>query len=132
MDKQYKLKRFPLEEYDYCKYEDAKEANFDSIEFFYRYSSNAVKSVNAFFIDNEYYMDENGMEKFIKMLSGMLFQISKNDVETDLAYGTYHDIKDFETGEYDDLFTPEDLELIRADIKIIKEYLAEHPKLLED
>ena len=127
-----KLKRISLDEYDYCKYVDAKEANFDCIEFFYRYNSDAVKSVDAFFIDCEYYMNENGMEKFVKMISGMLFQIQKNDVEPDLAYGMNCDISDFETGEYDDLFTPEDLELIKADIKIIKDYLAKHPELLED
>ena len=77
-------------------------------------------------------MDENGMDKFVAMLVGMLFMIEHEDVESDQAFGTNWDINDFETGEYDDLFTDEDLDLIKADIKIIKEYLAAHPKLLKD
>ncbi len=132
MENEFKLKRIPLEEYDYCKYEEAKSGNIDNIEFYYQYNSDAIKSVNAFFMDNEYYMDENGMEKFVAMITGMLFMMEHNDVEADQAYGTYYDIADFETGEYDDLFTPEDLKLIRADIKKIKDYLAEHPELLEE
>ena len=38
----------------------------------------------------------------------------------------------FESGEYDDLFTPEDLVLLKKDIKKIKDYLSEHPELLEE
>jgi len=77
-------------------------------------------------------MDENGMEKFVAMICGMLFMIENGEVDADQAYGTNYDINDFETGEYDDLFTPEDLVLIKADIKIIKDYLNEHPELLEE
>ena len=54
------------------------------------------------------------------------------DVEADQAYGTNHDIKDFESGEYDELFTPEDLKLIKEDIRIIKEYLSKNQHLLDD
>ena len=77
-------------------------------------------------------MNENGMNKFVAMLLGMLFMIQHDDVESDQAYGTNLDIQDFETGEYDDLFTPEDLALIRKDIEIIKAYLSQHPELLTD
>jgi seryl-tRNA synthetase len=40
--------------------------------------------------------------------------------------GTNLDILDFETGEYDDLFTNDDLTLIRQDIAIINGYLSDH------
>lgn len=132
MSKFDKLQHIQLNDYDDCKYNDFKESNYDSINFFYNYKANAVQSVNNFLIDYEYYMNQNGMEKFVAMLSGMLFQIEHNDVDADIAYGVNYDINDFESGEYDDLFTPEDLVLIRADIKTIKDYLAKHPELLED
>ena len=76
------------------------------------------------------------LKKFINtsvaMLAGMLFMIENNDVEADQAYGTNYDIKDFESGEYDDLFRPEDLKLIKEDIRIIKEYLSKNQHLLDD
>lgn len=37
MENEFKLKRIPLEEYDYCKYEEAKSGNIDNIEFYYQY-----------------------------------------------------------------------------------------------
>ena len=83
-------------------------------------------------MDLAHYMNQNGMDKFVAMLCGLLFEIEHHDVEPDMAYGTNYDINDFETGEYDDLFTPEDLQLIKADIRIIKSYLSKHPELLEE
>ncbi len=77
-------------------------------------------------------MDENGMDKFVAMIAGMLFMMEHNDVEPAQAQGTLIDIQDFESGDYDDLFTPEDLILIKKDIKLIKDYIAEHPELLEE
>ena len=76
------------------------------------------------------------LKKFINtsvaMLAGMLFMIENNDVEADQAYGTNYDIKDFESGEYDDFFTSEDLKLIKEDIRNIKEYLSKNQHLLDD
>ena len=74
-------------------------------------------------------MDENGMDKFVFMVSGTLLEIRKNDLDPNLIYGTMYDIRDFQTGEYDDLFTEEDLVEIRKDIAIIEEYAATHPEL---
>ena len=45
---------------------------------------------------------------------------------------TAWDIRDFETGNYDDLFTKEDLSEIKADVAKAKEYLLQHKELLED
>lgn len=72
------------------------------------------------------------MDKFVAMIAGMLFMMEHNDVKPDQAYGTNYDINVFESGEYDDLFTPEDLALLKKDIKKIKDYLSEHPELLEE
>lgn len=80
----------------------------------------------------EYGMDENGMFKFIALIAGMLCMIEEDEVFTDVVYGLNWDIHDFETGNYDDLFTPEDLVMIKKDIAVIKEYIEKHPELLLD
>lgn len=127
-----KLQRKPLNFYDECNYVDTRESNWGQMEWYYDYGGDPIKSVDAVFYDMEYDMDENAMEKFVLMITGMLFQIDKGVVEADLAYGTNYDINDFKTGEYDDLFTPEDLKLLKADIKTIEDYLSKHPELLEE
>ena len=76
-------------------------------------------------------MDENGMEKLTCMIAGALFQIEHGQVDPDLAHGVLWDIRDFETGNYDDLFTVQDLQLIREDIRIVKESLEQRPELLD-
>lgn len=133
MDKHDKLQRIPIDAYDESSYSEAKELLYEDFNRYLSAGCTVRQSVNGtYYYKFETYMDENGMDKFVAMLSGMLFMIEHNDVEPDQAYGTNYDINDFETGEYDDLFTPEDLELIKADIKIIKDYLARHPELLEE
>ena len=132
MNKFDKLQHIPIEDYSENGYSILKKVYFDNIEWFYKFNHNAILSVNAFLSDHEYYMNENGMEKFIHMLVGLLFQIQKNEVEYDMAYGTNYDIGDFETGEFDDLFTETDLKLIKKDIAIIKDYIATHPELIKD
>ena len=37
-----------------------------------------------------------------------------------------------ETGNYDDLFTEQDLQLLKADIQTIKDYLCKHSELLNE
>jgi len=76
-------------------------------------------------------MDENGMEKLTCMIAGALFQIERGQVDPDLAHGVLWDIRDFETGNYDDLFTAKELEQIREDIRKVKESLEQHPELLK-
>lgn len=133
MDKHDKLQRIPMCDYSTCEYEDVKEIYNRCFNEYIEEGCTVLQAVNGYYyhcIDD--LMDENGMDKFVAMLAGMLFMIEHNDVETDQAYGTNWDINDFETGEYDDLFTSEDLNLIKADIEKIKNYLSEHPELLED
>ncbi|MDE6658601.1 MAG: hypothetical protein K2K01_00615 [Eubacterium sp.] len=135
MDNHEKLQRIPLNAYDEagCGYADTKEFDYKMFNEFRSDGCTVKQAVcGTFYYDLDYDMEENGMGKFVAMIAGMLFMMEHNEVEADQAYGTNYDINDFETGEYDDLFTPEDLELIRADIKVIKDYLSKHPELLED
>lgn len=133
MDKHDKLQRIPMYDYPNCGYEDVKELYHRSFNTFLEADCTVQQAVNGhYYYGIDYLMDENGMDKFVAMLIGMLFMIEHDDVEADQAFGTNWDINDFESGEYDDLFTEEDLKLIKADIKTIKDYLSEHPELLKD
>lgn len=130
MDKHDKLQRIPMCDYSTCEYEDVKEIYYRCFNEYIEEGCTVQQAVNGYYyhcIDN--LMDENGMDKFVAMLVGMLFMIEHNDVESNQAYGTSWDINDFETGDYDDLFTAEDLKLIKSDIETIKKYLSEHPEL---
>lgn len=133
MDKHDVLQRIPMFDYPDCGYVDVKKMHFRSFNQFIAGDCTVCQAVNGHYYHGfDTTMDENGMDKFVAMLAGMLFMIEHDEVEADQAFGTNWDINDFESGEYDDLFTAEDLRLIKADIKIIKEYLSKHPELLED
>lgn len=86
---------------------------------------------SEFWHGEDSFMDENGMEKLTCMIAGALFQIEHGQVDPDLAHGVLWDIRDFETGNYDDLFTAKELEQIREDIRKVKESLEQHPELLK-
>lgn len=133
MDKSDVLQRIPMFDYPNCDYTETKKMHYFSFNQFLKSGCTVIEAVNSHYYHGfDTSMDENGMDKFVAMLAGMLFMIEHNDVEADQAFGTNWDINDFETGNYDDLFTDEDLILIKEDIRIIKEYLAEHPELLVD
>lgn len=127
------LQRIPLE----FSYSEIKE---DAMMEFPIYSKTREHLPHApwYAVNSAYYyifedtMNANGVEKLVLMMAGMLYQMEKGDVEPDLAYGVNWDIEDFETGNYDDLFTEEDLRLIREDIAKIKAYLELHPELLAE
>ena len=128
-----KLQRVPVEdEYGDITYENLKEFNFRHFNGFLWAGCTILQCVNGtyyYMLEDE--MNKNGMEKLIAMVHGMLFMMEHNDVEPNQAYGTMYDIRDFETGEYDDLFSEEDLRQLKADIQIVKDYVAKHPELLE-
>ena len=132
-DKHDVLQRIPIE----SNYADLKE--FAMSEFpIYSMTREHLPRAPWYAVNGAYYyvfeerMNENGMEKLTLMIAGMLYQMEKCDVDPDQAYGTNWDTEDFETGNYDDLFTEDDLLLIRNDIAKIKEYLSLHPELLEE
>lgn len=129
----YKLNKIKMFDYPNCDYVTVKNIHFRSFNQFLKEGCTVLQCVNGHYYHGfDHSMNENGMDKFVAMLAGMLFMIEHNDVESDQAWGTNCDIKDFETGEYDNLFTEEDLKLIKADIEIIKNYLTKHPQLLKD
>lgn len=88
----------------------------------------------AFYFPEDF--DEEGMDKFIILVSGMLWAIEHGGVEDDdpkdLAYNVWLALEDFSTGSYDDLFTPEDLVLVKQDVKTLYDYFDEHPLLKGD
>lgn len=129
----YKLKKIKLCCYPESDYKTVKDMHFRSFNQFLKEGCAVLECVNGHYYHKfDYCMNKNGMDKMVAMIAGMLFMIEHNDVESDQAWGTNCDIKDFETGEYDNLFTKEDLKLIKLDIEIIKEYLSKHPELLKD
>ena len=133
MDKFAILQHIPFYEYEGSEYKDIKELNFEGFNGFYRNGCSVLQCVNGYYhhhIDCD--MNEHGMEKFAAILCGMLFEMQHNEVDEKLAFEAAWDILDFETGNYDDLFNDEDLALIKADIKTIKEYLKTQPELMEE
>ena len=121
------MNRIPLDDYPEASYKDLRDLHN---EYFYRFLSegcSVLQSVNGYYYHGiDCYMDENGMDKFVAMLAGMLFMIENDEVNPVHARATLIDIQDFESGNYDDLFTEKDLDDIKADISKIKNYLSEH------
>ena len=108
MDKFAILQHVPFYEYEGSEYKDIKELNFEGFNGFYRNGCSVLQCVNGYYYHHiDYDMDKNGMEKFVAMLCGMLFEMQHNEVDEDLA-------------------------LIKADIKTIKEYLKTQPELMEE
>ena len=56
-------------------------------------------------------------------ISAFLFEMEHEDIDPDMAFAVNWHIEDFESGDYEYLFQEEDLKLLKADIKIIKEFL---------
>ena len=128
-----KLKKISIFAYDECDYLETKDFHFKSFNQYLKSGCTILQCVNGhYYYGFEDDMAENGMDKFVAMIAGMLFMIEHNEVDFDQAWVTNLDIGFFETGEYDDLFTEKDLSLIRADIEIIKNYLSQHPEVLND
>ena len=111
--KQYALKQFVL-----C------EERTDPSRF------NVVNTVYYYKLEEE--LAENGVEKMMMMVAGLLYQIDRGKVTSDQAYETLWDIDNFETGGYEDLVSEEDLALLKKDFDFIHEYLSKHTYLLAD
>lgn len=126
------LKRIPIENEDgQVTYTDIKKVTFEDFNSFLNDGCSVLQCVNGtYYYKMEHEMNQNGMEKLIAMVHGMLFMIEHNEVEPDQAYSTMIDISDFETGKYDDLFDEKDLILLKEDIQIVKDYVEKHPELL--
>ena len=127
-----KLQKISFDNYEGASYEEFVKSHTDSYEALYEHNKDIFQCIRMFqgIFDEE--MLENGMDKFVLMLAGMLFEIKHGDITKKFALLTLKDIEDFETGEYDNLFNAEDLVCVKRDINIIKEYLNEHPEALEE
>lgn len=129
------LQHIPLEGYamagdDYYDYEDAKDSRMRYFGERLHSTGTPINAVCKAFNDFDYDIQPNGMEKFVLMVVGMIFQMKHDDIDPVLAETVAIDIGDFDTGNYDGLFPEEDLKLIKADIEEIRSYLKTHPELL--
>ncbi len=133
------LQRIPCD--DICDFPELVEVFLEELEeslmLFKReskYESDiqcARTSVRWLVREDEGIFDNNGMEKFAFLIACMLFMIDHDTMDEEIAFEVKWDIMDFETGNYDDMFTPEELLYLKADIRKINAYLAEHPHLIE-
>ena len=126
MDKSDVLQKIPYDQE--FTYTEIKECYLDDLNR-KKIETSVIGCVNWLMEDYSQRMDANGMEKFIIVLASMLFMIDNGSVDPDTAYGAKWDILDFETGEYDHLFTPEDLMQIRKDVQTINHFLDASPEL---
>ena len=69
-------------------------------------------------------VEEYGMTLLVLVISAMLFCMKKQAVYPELLENVKDYIAYFDTGEYDELFEPDDLKDIKADIAIIKAYIS--------
>lgn len=126
--------------YDEEKYKQQKEMYFSDYDRICRQNGEpeppdkTVRGTLMTFYPEDF--DEETMDKFIMLVSGMLWAIKHGGVADDdpesLAYNVWDALKDFSTGNYDDLFTPEDLVLIKKDVATLYDYFDKHPALKGD
>lgn len=91
----------------------------------------AWTSVRWLVREYEILFEDNYLDKFIFLIACMLFMMEHDTMDEEIAFEVKWDIMDFETGNYDDMFTPEELVYLKADIRKINAYLDEHPYLIE-
>ena len=145
------LKHIPLHDYiddDEITYRICIECYQEYYRKFYnnRYNKDPITGIHSHPPDIcvrnwiDYYLDlmfdEFGMQRLVMLIAGMLFCIENggipDDDPADLAYTTWYDLQDFCTGNYDDLFRPNDLADIEQDVKFLLDYYDEHPALKGD
>ncbi len=89
-----------------------------------------VNSALAIFYDDM--IEENGMDRLVVIVIAFIYELEHNDIDPDLAYAVNWHIEDFEKGDYEALFEPEDLKLLKEDISRVKKYLKEHPEMIQE
>ena len=143
------LKHIPLHDYDEeTEYRFCIECNQDYYRKIYegRLNKDPITGIhkhtpdicvrNWINYDSINVFDECGMGRLVLLIAGMLFCIENggipDDDPADLAYTAWYDLQDFRTGNYDDLFRPNDLADIKQDVKFLLDYYDEHPALKGD
>lgn len=105
-------------------YTDCKEYTFYTLNAYLKYNNNVKIVTNHFYVaDENETMLQFGMEKFYLILSGMLWQMEKGEVDPELAYEASLDLEDFNTGEYDYLIPENEIDLVKQDAKIVYDYI---------
>ena len=122
------LQKIPLN----FPYSEQKEALFQLFDDYVK-NCGCVKAINhvIFNMVNDE-MDENGMEKAVNNVVSVLYLMKYNVLDNAICYDAHCDILDIETGEYDYLFTPDDLKLFKDDILKVKKYFEKYPQLIEE
>ena len=129
-----KLKHIPLP-YDDESYLDRQKRFMWWFQKYYRMTQTVRGAVaGEFYHGADSLMDENGIERAVGILAGMLFQMQystlRDPVDRELAQVAWEVIKDLDTGEYYDLMSEEDAEFMKMDVRKVRSYLKEHPGLL--
>lgn len=130
MDKYFEhLQRIPLP-FPYLEHKEALLQYFDECIDDVDSCSEAINHVIFNMVDDE--MNENGMAKAVNNIVSVLYLINHNVLDDVICYEAHFDIMDIETGNYNDMFTPKDLELLKNDIKIVNDFFIKHPELIEE
>ena len=127
-----KLKRIPMRSYDGCLYKDVYDVNYSFCMELFDEGLPPIDCVKTHVYQASHLFDECGMDKLVMLIAGLTFEIDHDGEEDEVAYNTWLAIQDFNTGNYDDLFTPEDLKLIKADVKRLCDWFDEHPEFAGD
>lgn len=94
-----KLKRIPID--PLIGYEGYRDGLQDWCDRYYTDYATPIQRVNNEFEDTEYEcIHESGMEKFITLLAGLLYEINHNDIDPDLVHEVAWNMADFETGSF--------------------------------
>lgn len=130
-----KLRHIPWEDADEFGYLEVQGGFWLGFKEFYKMTRTVRGAVaNEFYHGADALMDENGIERAVGILAGMLFQMQystlRDPVDRELAQVAWEVIKDLDTGEYYDLMSEEDAEVMKMDVRRVRSYLKEHPKLL--
>lgn len=91
--------------------------------------TDAVNISMDFFFEG--YVEENGMKRVVLVILAFLYEMEHDEIDPDLAYAVEWHIEDFEDGNYESLFTEEDLKYLKEDITKIKVFLKEYYKTHE-
>lgn len=128
------LQKFPLS----YSYFESKECLISMIEDEYDPEDTIPYCDEIEWIIQNYFVDEmlqNGMDKAVNNIVVALFLIEHkqlhNELDAILLYDAYLDMLDLDTGKYDDLFTKDDLKLLKEDIAVLKEFFEKHPKFTD-
>ena len=110
---------------DGYSYRDYVDGTIDSLN---RYLTREKIPWNArvLYLDENYIVEENGLEMAFCEIASMLFEMEVGEVDKAVAVPACTALSEMESGEYDFLLTQEDIEEMHKDGEKIKRYCKEH------